>query len=118
MAYEHRGRRIGARRRLRRIAWRSCGRFPDRGRQSRRCGRIYAAFRGGMAMRILFVSLILFVASLRAAEPIDVLVQGAEKLEVREIVAALGPQAEKINLGPFTFWLGRIGPHRVAVSLT
>jgi len=48
---------------------------------------------------------------------VDVLVQGAEKLEVREIVAALG-QPRKVELGPFTFWVGRIGSHRVAVSLT
>jgi adenosylhomocysteine nucleosidase len=54
----------------------------------------------------------------RAAESVDVLVQGAEKLEVREIVVALGPTAEKIALGPFTFWRGRIGSHRVVVSLT
>jgi len=57
------------------------------------------------------------LAALRAAEPVDVLVQGAEKLEVREILAAL-EGAEKRTIGPFSFWTGRIGPHRVAVSLT
>lgn len=65
-----------------------------------------------------FVGLLVLVTALRAAEPVDVLVQGAERLEVRELVAALGPNAEKITLGPFSFWLGKIGPHRVAVSLT
>jgi adenosylhomocysteine nucleosidase len=48
---------------------------------------------------------------------VDVLVQGAEQPEVDEIIAALR-QPEKTAVGPFTFWLGRIGPHRVAVSLT
>jgi len=57
-------------------------------------------------------------AAAPAREPVDFLVQGAEKLEVREIVAALAPGAEKIALGPFTFWVGRLGPHRVALSLT
>lgn len=57
-------------------------------------------------------------ALLRAAEPVDVLVQGAEKLEVAEVVAALGPTPEKTMIGPYSFWTGKIGPHRVAVSLT
>lgn len=57
-------------------------------------------------------------AGLRAAEPVDVLVQGAEKLEVKNLFAQLGPDAHKVAIGPFSFWLGRIGPHRVAVSLT
>jgi adenosylhomocysteine nucleosidase len=61
--------------------------------------------------------LLLLVTTLRAAEPVDVLVQGAEKLEVEEIVAAL-QQPAKITIGPFSFWTGRIGPHRVAVQLT
>jgi adenosylhomocysteine nucleosidase len=68
-------------------------------------------------MRSLLCLLTLLV-TVRAAEPVDVLVQGAEKLEVQELVAALGPQPEKVTLGPFSFWLGRIGSHRVAVSLT
>ncbi len=55
---------------------------------------------------------------LRAAEPVDVLVQGAEKLEIAELLAALGPDATQHTIGPFTFWSGQIGPHRVAVSLT
>jgi len=49
--------------------------------------------------------------------PVDVLVQGAEQLEVDDLVAALR-QPEKTAIGPFSFWVGRIGPHRVAVSLT
>ncbi|MEO6003028.1 MAG: 5'-methylthioadenosine/S-adenosylhomocysteine nucleosidase [Opitutus sp.] len=68
------------------------------------------------ALRLLFVLALCPVA--RAAEPVDVLVQGAEKLEVQELVATLGPSAEKVTIGPFSFWLGRIGPHRVAISLT
>lgn len=59
-----------------------------------------------------------FAAALRAAEPVDILVQGAEKLEVRDLIAALGPTAQKTTLGPFSFWVGRIGPHRIALSLT
>ncbi len=62
--------------------------------------------------------LLLASAALPAAEPVDILVQGAEKLEIREILAALGPAPEKITVGPFSFWRGVIGPHRVAVSLT
>ncbi len=75
--------------------------------------------------RIYRVLALLFVVAVHgrlaaapARAPVDFLVQGAEKLEVREIVGALGPGTEKVALGPFTFWLGRIGPHRVAVSLT
>jgi adenosylhomocysteine nucleosidase len=62
--------------------------------------------------------LVFFLAvALHAAGPVEILVQGAEKTEVQDIVAALG-QPEKITIGPFSFWVGRIGPHRVAVSLT
>lgn len=67
-------------------------------------------------LRLLFVAFT--GAALRATEPVDILVQGAEKLEIQEIVAALGPDAEKITLGPFSFWRGQIGPHTVAISLT
>jgi len=67
----------------------------------------------------LFLGLVVFMAAgiLHAAEPVDVLVQGAEKLEVEEILPAL-VDAHKTELGPYSFWVGRIGPHRVAVSLT
>lgn len=67
-------------------------------------------------MRTLILWILLF-ASLRAAEPVEVLVQGAENLEVEEIVAAL-EQPVKIAIGPFSFWTGRIGGHRIAVQLT
>jgi adenosylhomocysteine nucleosidase len=60
----------------------------------------------------------LCAAGLHAGEHVDVLVQGAEKLEVANVIAALRPTATKISLGPFSFWTGRIGSHRVAVSLT
>ncbi|HVU23576.1 MAG TPA: 5'-methylthioadenosine/S-adenosylhomocysteine nucleosidase, partial [Opitutus sp.] len=67
---------------------------------------------------LALAALLAFASAARAAEPVDVLVQGAEKLEVVDLVDALGPTAEKVEIGPFSFWLGRIGPHRVAVSLT
>lgn len=69
-------------------------------------------------MRFSLLFILIAATALGAAGPVDVLVQGAEKLEVRELVIALGPQAEKIEIGPFSFWLGRVGPHRIAVSLT
>ncbi len=65
----------------------------------------------------IFLWLILFTLAARASERVDVLVQGAEKLEVKEIVATL-EQPRKVEIGPFSFWVGKIGPHRVAVSLT
>lgn len=67
---------------------------------------------------ILLVAWLAGAGVARAAEPVDILVQGAEKLEIREILTALGPKAEKLTVGPFSFWRGMIGPHRVAVSLT
>lgn len=66
----------------------------------------------------LFLLLLILAGALRAAEPVDVLVQGAEKLEVEALIAQLGRNATKSTFGPFSFWLGRIGPHRVAISLT
>jgi adenosylhomocysteine nucleosidase len=68
-------------------------------------------------MRALLLFILLSVA-VRAAAPVEILVQGAEWLEVRDIVTALGPQAEKVQVGPYRFWLGELGGHRVAVSLT
>ena len=65
-----------------------------------------------------FILLLLVCVSVGAAEPVDVLVQGAENLEIREILAAMEKDAEKVTLGRFSFWVGSIGPHRVAVSLT
>ena len=66
----------------------------------------------------LLAALLSLGVALRASEPVDILVQGAEKLELREILAALGPSSTRITIGPFTFWRGMIGSHRVAVSLT
>ncbi len=63
---------------------------------------------------LFYLCLVLTAA---VAEPVDVLVQGAEKKEVAEIVAVL-QDAHKVEIGPFSFWTGRIGPHRIAVSLT
>ncbi len=65
----------------------------------------------------MFVVWILLLATLRAAAPVEILVQGAENPEVTEIVAAL-QQPEKVTIGPFSFWTGQIGGHRVAVQLT
>jgi len=67
-------------------------------------------------MKPLVILLVLAV-TLRAAGPVDILVQGAEKLEVAEILAAL-EDSSKSTIGPFSFWTGRIGPHHIAVSLT
>ena len=64
------------------------------------------------------VTLCLTAAAARAGEPTDILVQGAEKLEIAEILTALGPKPEKLEIGPFSFWRGKIGAHRVVVSLT
>jgi adenosylhomocysteine nucleosidase len=73
------------------------------------------------SLRFLLCNLVVLalalVLPLRAAAPVDVLVQGAEKLELAEILAAL-TDSQKSQIGPFSFWVGRIGPHRVAVSLT
>ena len=72
-----------------------------------------------MEMRAL--TLLLLIGSccaVHGAERVDILVQGAEKLEVEELVAALQPSATRLTIGPFSFWTGRIGSHRVAVSLT
>jgi adenosylhomocysteine nucleosidase len=44
-------------------------------------------------------------------------VQGAEKLEIQDILAAL-QDTKKVEIGPFSFWTGRIGSHTIAVSLT
>ncbi len=61
--------------------------------------------------------LITWAISLRAAESVDVLVQGAENKEVADLVAVL-QGAKRIEMGNFTFWTGTIGSQRVAVSLT
>ncbi len=70
-----------------------------------------------IAVVVIWLAMLEGVA-LRGADRVDILVQGAEKLEIRELVAALGPKAEKISHGAFTFWRGKIGPHQVVVSLT
>lgn len=76
---------------------------------------------GGRIVGYLRFFLLLAAASLapmlRAALPVDILVQGAERPEVAEILEAL-EDSQKIELGRFSFWTGRIGPHTVAVSLT
>lgn len=67
-------------------------------------------------MKVLILFLVLLLAC-TGAEPVDILVQGAEKIEVQDIIAALVTPV-KTEIGPFSFWVGRIGPHRLAVSLT
>ena len=71
-----------------------------------------------MKHRLIFFFAVVFGVFARAAEPTDILVQGAEKLEIAEILTALGPKPERIEIGPFSFWRGQIGAHRVVVSLT
>jgi len=66
---------------------------------------------------VLVLIALLFVPVLPAAEPVDILVQGAENKEVAEILEAL-KGTKKIEIGPFSFWTGTIGTHRIAVSLT
>lgn len=67
-------------------------------------------------MKTLAIWFLLFTFA-AASEPVEVLVQGAENLEVEEIVSTL-EQPVKTNIGPFSFWTGKIGGHRVAVQLT
>ncbi len=55
--------------------------------------------------------------AVRAGERVDILVQGAEKLEIGMIREAL-TDARKVEVGPCWFWVGKVGPHKVAVSLT
>lgn len=72
----------------------------------------------GPSNRWLLIGLLLvLVPILRAAPSVDILVQGAELPEVKEILAAL-QEPKKIEIGPFTFWTGRIGAHSIALSLT
>lgn len=85
------------------------GRGPSR-------GQALAPF-GGHFFCLLIAFVLLVAVPLRAADSVDILVQGAEKLEVAEILDAL-QDAQKLERGRFTFWTGRIGPHRVVVSLT
>ena len=77
----------------------------------------FTTFRMTRKARCLAVLFLFLPLLLRAAEPVEVLVQGAERLEVGEIVAAL-EQPQKLMIGPFSFWTGRIGGHRIAVQLT
>jgi adenosylhomocysteine nucleosidase len=61
--------------------------------------------------------LIALTVGVRAGERVDILVQGAEKLEIGMIREAL-TDVRKVEVGPFSFWVGKVGPHKVAVSLT
>jgi adenosylhomocysteine nucleosidase len=67
-------------------------------------------------MKWLFLLFPLLLAA-AAAEPVDVLVQGAEMSEVQEVVDAL-VAPRRVAAGPCSFWVGRIGAQRVAVSLS
>lgn len=79
---------------------------------SERSGRF-----AGYHRLLLLLAAALLVPSLRAAPPVDILVQGAEKLEIAEILESL-EDSQKHEIGRFSFWTGRIGPHSIAVSLT
>lgn len=68
-------------------------------------------------MKRLLLFLLTALALRAAPAPVEVLVQGAERLEVEDLVAAL-EQPQKLQYGPFSFWTGRIGGHAVAVQLT
>ncbi|MEJ1972052.1 MAG: hypothetical protein WDM96_06135 [Lacunisphaera sp.] len=68
-------------------------------------------------LRPALIAVFLCGSFLRAAEPVDILVQGAERKEVAEILEAL-QGAKKIELASFSFWTGTIGTQRIAVSLT
>lgn len=73
--------------------------------------------RRGPSGCLLLTAVLLLAPLLHAAKPVDILVQGAERPEVAEILEAL-EDSQKFELGRFSFWTGRIGPHTVAVSLT
>ena len=62
--------------------------------------------------------LFLLCTRLVAVPPVEILVQGAEALEIRDILPALGPEVEVVRLGPCVFHVGNIGGHRVAVTYT
>ena len=64
------------------------------------------------------VAILILATGLRAAAPVEILVQGAEALEIRDVLPALGPGAETVRLGPYVFHIGEIGGHRVAVTYT
>lgn len=73
---------------------------------------------GSRASLAWTIGILLFVTSLlRATQTVDVLVQGAERPELAEILEAL-EDSKKLEIGRFSFWTGRLGPHRVVVSLT
>ena len=80
-------------------------------------GPIFAVPRMTRWVCYLATLILFFPLLLCAAEPVEVLVQGAENLEVKQILAAL-EQPQKVMIGPFSFWTGRIGGHRIAVQLT
>jgi adenosylhomocysteine nucleosidase len=67
--------------------------------------------------RRLFSFCLLTVACAPAAERYDLLVQGALDSELQPILTALTNKKE-VKLEAWTFWTGRIGPHRVVVSRT
>lgn len=73
--------------------------------------------RNGSGRFVTFVLLVTAFSSALRAASVDILVQGAERPEVADILAAL-EGSQKIEVGRFSFWTGRIGPHSVAVSLT
>ncbi len=65
----------------------------------------------------LFLCCLSLCVRVFAGPQVDILVQGAEKLEIGVIREAMRNPV-KHELGEFSFWVGEIGPHRVALSLT
>jgi adenosylhomocysteine nucleosidase len=53
----------------------------------------------------------------RAGPHVEVLIQGADPLEYTDILAAI-QGAQKIDDGPFSFWVGSLSGHAVALSFT
>lgn len=72
----------------------------------------------GYRSPLVFLALALTaICSLAATPPVEILVQGADPLEVSDLIPALD-HSQKVALGPFSFWTGRIGGHRVVISYT
>lgn len=61
--------------------------------------------------------LLLLVAVVASAAPVDLLIQGAVDTELQPLLAALEKRKE-VRHGAWTFWTGRIGRKNVVVSRT
>lgn len=70
-----------------------------------------------MPRRLLPCLLLACLSILRAQAPVDVLVQGAMDSELQPLLAALEDK-RLLHHHAWTFWTGRIGAQRVAISRT